>query len=620
VNSTMPKPAAEAGKPPFRPIRFAQPNVIREDRADGSIILRAAQPLAAYEPSLARLFRSAVERHPDRLLMAERDATSAWAGVTYAQARRKADAVAQALIDRGLSAERPVMVLSGNAVEHGLMTLACYTAGIPVSPISVAYSLQSHDHAKLKYINELLTPGLVYVSDTAPFAKALAHVSAPIVAGKNGANLPNVTLFSELEKAQPGAAVEQAVAAITPDTIAKFLFTSGSTSLPKGVINTHGMLTANQQQSVQTWPFIEDDPMVLVDWLPWNHTFGSNYNFNLILQQAGTLYIDGGKPLPALVGQTVQNLREIAPTIYFNVPAGYGALLPFLEKDDSLARHFFSRVRLLFYAGASLPQDMWDRLEALAIRITGMRVPMTSAWGTTETSPLATSAHALLERAGNVGVPVPGVDVKLVPAGSKLEVRVRGPNITPGYWRRPDLTASMFDEDGYYLPGDAVRFADPDDPDRGLIFDGRTAEDFKLTNGTWVAVGALRVGAIAAASPVLQDAIVCGEGRDQVGLVAWLNAAGCKQITGEDGDLAFYAAHPKVQTHLRDAFGRWNKVNTGATMRVARVLLLPDMPSIDRNEITDKGYINQRVALECRKAEGQRLFDGNPHPDVVVIV
>lgn len=619
MNSTMQKKAETAQKPPFRAIHFAEPRVTREDRADGSIILRAAQALGAYEPNLAKLFRSAVERHPDRLHMAERDAAGAWAGVTYAQARRKADAVAQALIDRGLSAERPLMVLSGNAVEHGILTLAGYTAGIPVSPISVAYSLQSQDHAKLKYINELLTPGLVYVSDTAPFAKALAHVTAPIVAGKNGANLPNVTLFSELESTVPGPAVEQAVAAIRPDTIAKFLFTSGSTSLPKGVVNTHGMLTANQQQSVQCWPFIADDPMVLVDWLPWNHTFGSNYNFNLILQQAGTLYIDAGKPLPALVGHTVQNLREIAPTVYFNVPAGYGALLPFLEKDDALARHFFSRVRLLFYAGASLPQDMWDRLEALSVRITGMRVPMTSAWGTTETAPLATSAHTFLEKAGNVGVPVPGCDVKLVPVGSKLEIRVRGPNITPGYWRRPDLTQAMFDDEGYYLPGDAVRFADPADPDQGLIFDGRTAEDFKLTNGTWVAVGALRVGAIAAATPVLQDAIVCGEGRDQVGLVAWLNAAGCKQVTGEDGDLAFYATHPKVHTHLRGAFAQWNKINTGATMRIARVLLLPDMPSIDRNEITDKGYINQRVALECRRTEGERLFDVKPHPDVVVI-
>jgi feruloyl-CoA synthase len=615
----MPKPAPSAGKAPFRPIFYAEPRVIREQRADGSIVLRSAHALTPYEPSLVALFRKAVERAPDRLFIAERDASGAWAGLTYAQARRKADAVAQALLDRGLSPERPVMALSGNAVELAVLTLACYTAGIPIAPISVAYSLQSQDHSKLKYINELLTPGLVYVADTGPFAKALTHVTAPVLAGRNSANLPGVTLFADLEKTTPGAAVEQAVASIGADTIAKFLFTSGSTSLPKGVINTHGMLTANQQQSVQTWPFMEQEDVVLVDWLPWNHTFGSNYTFNLVMQQAGTLHIDGGKPLPALIGQTVQNLREIAPTIYFNVPAGYGALLPHLENDEAFARNFFSRLRVIFYAGASLPQDMWERLEAVSARTVGERIPMTSAWGTTETSPLATSAHWLLERAGVVGNPCAGVDVKLVPTGNKLELRVRGPNITPGYWRRADLNQALFDEEGFYRPGDAVRFADAADPNAGLVFDGRIAEDFKLLNGTWVAVGALRVGALAAASPVLQDAIVTGEGRDEVGLVAWLNAAGCKQVTGEDGDLASYARHPKVHAHLRDAFAKWNKVNTGATMRIARLLLLPDMPSIDRNEITDKGYINQRVAQESRAAEVKRLFDGAAHPDVVVI-
>jgi feruloyl-CoA synthase len=615
----MPKPAPSSGKAPFRPIYYAEPRVVREDRADGSIVLRSAHALKPYEPSLVALFRKAVEHAPDRLFIAERDASGAWAGLTYAQARRKVDAVAQALLDRGLSPERPVMALSGNAVELAVLMLACYTAGVPIAPISVAYSLQSQDHSKLKYINELLTPGLVYVSDTGPFAKALAHITAPVLAGRNGANLPGVTLFADLEKTTPGAAVEQAVASIGADTIAKFLFTSGSTSLPKGVINTHGMLTANQQQSVQTWPFIEQEDVVLVDWLPWNHTFGSNYTFNLVMHQAGTLYIDGGKPVPALIGQSVQNFRDIAPTIDFNVPAGYGALLPYLESDEALARNFFSRLRLMFYAGAALPQDMWDRLEAVSIRTTGTRVPMTSGWGTTETSPLATMAHWLFERAGVIGGPCAGVDVKLVPTGNKLEIRVRGPNITPGYWRRPDLTQALFDEEGFYRPGDAVRFADAADPNAGLMFDGRIAEDFKLLNGTWVAVGALRVGALAAASPVLQDAIVAGEGRDVVGLVAWLNAAGCKQVTGEDGDLASYARHPKVHAHLRDAFAKWNKVNTGATMRIARLLLLPDMPSIDGNEITDKGYINQRVALENRAAEVKRLFDGAAHPDVVVI-
>ena len=297
VNSATPKWEEAGGKPSFRPIRYSNPAVIREDRTDGSIILRCGSPLKTHEPSLARLFRRAAERAPDRLFIAERDASAAWAGLTYAEARQKADALAQTLIDLGLSAERPVMALSGNTVEHATLTLACYTAGIPIAPISVAYSLQSQDYAKLKYINELLTPGLVYVSDTAPFARALAHVTAPIIAGRNGASFPNVTLFAELESKKPGSAVEEAAAAIRPDTIAKFLFTSGSTSLPKGVINTHAMLTANQQQSVQCWPFIEDDPLVLIDWLPWNHTFGGNYNFNLVLQQAGTLYIDAGKPV-----------------------------------------------------------------------------------------------------------------------------------------------------------------------------------------------------------------------------------------------------------------------------------------------------------------------------------
>ena len=303
MTSTMPKPASSSGKAPFRPIVYAEPKVVREDRTDGSILLRSEHALKPYKPSLVALFRSAVQRRPDRLFIAERDASGAWAGLTYPQARKKVDAVAQALLDRGLSPERPVMALSGNAVEHAVLMLACYTAGIPIAPISVAYSLQSQDHAKLKYINELLTPGLVYVSDTGPFAKALAHITAPVIAGRNSANLPGVTLFADLEKTAPSSAVEKSAASINADTIAKFLFTSGSTSLPKGVINTHGMLTANQQQSVQTWPFMEQEDVVLVDWLPWNHTFGSNYTFNLVMQQAGTLYIDGGKPLPALMAR-----------------------------------------------------------------------------------------------------------------------------------------------------------------------------------------------------------------------------------------------------------------------------------------------------------------------------
>ena len=448
--------------PPLRAIRYAPVSVACEPRPDGGTVLRSREPLGQYDTSVARLFRAAVERRPDHPFLAERDSSGSWRKLTYGEARPQAERVAQALIDRGLSAERPVMVLSGNAIEHGIVNLACFTAGIPVAPVSVAYSLQSRDHAKLKHIVGLLTPGLIYVADTGPFAKSLAALAlagVEVVAGRNGANLEGVTAFDELARTTAGPAVEKAVAAARADTIAKFLFTSGSTGFPKAVINTHGMMTANQQQVVQTWPFLHDDDLVLADWLPWSHTFAGNHNFNLILRHAGTLYLDPGKPVPDLIKDTVRTLSEVSPTIYLSVPAGYAALLPHLEQNEALAQNFFKRLRLIFYAAAALPQDLWERLDAVALRTTGERIPMTSSWGATETAPMATAAHYLLDRAGNIGVPAPGIALKLVPSGDKLEVRVRGPNVTPGYWRQPELTAAAFDEEGFYKIGDAVRLS-----------------------------------------------------------------------------------------------------------------------------------------------------------------
>ena len=615
--------SAKSSKVPHRPITFGPPAVFCEPGAGGIARLRSRVALKAYDHNAARLFRVAAERNPDGIFLAER-AGDGWRKISYGEARQKVDAIAQSLIERGLSVERPVMILSGNSIDHALLMLACFTAAIPVAPVSVAYSLQSQDHEKLKAITTLLTPGLVYVADTAPFQKALAALAldgVEIAANKNGAGLEKVTPFSELERARPSARVENAVAAIAPDTIAKFLLTSGSTGLPKAVINTHRMLTVNQQQLLQVWPFVTEQPLTLLDWLPWNHTFGGNHDLNLVMRHAGTLYIDAGRPLPALIGETVKNLADVKPTIYLNVPAGYAALLPFLEKDDSLARSFFSGLRLIFYAGASLPQDLWERLEALSVRTIGQRVPMASSWGTTETAPLALAAQSLADRAGVIGTPVPGVEIKLVPSGNKFEIRVRGPNITPGYWKRPDLSASAFDEEGFYRPGDAVRFDNPGDPSKGFVFDGRLAEDFKLMTGTWVTVGLLRVAALAAASPALQDAIVAGHDREFVGLLAWPNPAGCKNLIGSGAPegLSDLLAHRAVREHIERALTQFNARQTGRSHRVGRVLLLQEPPSIDANEITDKGYINQRLALERRAAAVKRLFAPVPDPEMIVI-
>jgi feruloyl-CoA synthase len=597
---------------------LAPPRIVSDEAPDGSRILRSEVPLEPYEASLGMLLRRWGKEAPDRVFLAERDGDSDWVNLTWGEANRQASAVAQALLDRGLGPNRPLLLLSGNAIDHALLTLGGFLAGVPVVPVSPTYSLMSQDYGKVKHIAALVKPGLVYAADAGPFGGVLASVDfggAEIVLSKGAGATP----FSELLATRPTAAVEEALIAVGPDSIAKVLFTSGSTAMPKGVLNTHGMLVANQQSLAQIWPFTAETPPVLVDWLPWNHTFGGNHNFNLILRRGGTIYIDAGRPAPPLMPTTVRNLTEIAPTIYFNVPAGYGALLPFLERDADLRARFFERLDLIFYAAAALPQDLWTRLEAVALQERGEPVMMTSSWGLTETSPLATAAHFPIDRAGVIGVPVPGVEIKLTPVEDKLEMRVKGPNVTPGYLGQPELTAEAFDSDGWYRTGDAGKLEDPDDPNKGLVFDGRVVEDFKLLTGTFVSVGNLRIAALAAASPLLMDAVVCGHDRDYVGLLAWPNLGAAREIAGEPNAAPEELVRSaKLADFLRERFAAYNHANPASSTRVERVILLAEPPSLDANEITDKGYVNQRAALERRAVHVAALFAERPGQEVVI--
>ena len=602
--------AHNAAPAPLRPVKLGAQDVRVECRADGSFLLRSPQPLGPYPAKLTERLEHWAHATPDRIFLAQREASGSWRTVTYAQALASARAIGEALLKRNLSPERPIVILSGNDIEHALLGLAAIYVGIPYAPISPAYSLVSQDFARLRAIFDLITPGLIFAADGEAVARAIVAVvpsDAEIVVTRNPSG--RATLFSDLREMST-AAVDAAHAGVGHDTIAKFLFTSGSTGTPKCVINTQRMWCANQTMLCQMLPYFADEPPVIVDWPPWHHTAGGNHDFGLVLTNGGSFYIDEGKPLPGAIEETVRNLRDIAPTWYFNVPKGYEALLPHFRVDAELRRTFFSRVKVMWFAGAGIAQHVFDEMNELAVQTCGERIAFLTGFGATETAPCALARTWATDNAANMGLPAPGMELKLVPFEGKLEARVRGPNITPGYWRQPEFTAAAFDEEGFYRLGDTFRFADPSDPRQGLLFDGRMAEDFKLSSGTWVNVGPLRAQFIDAFKPYVRDVVIAGLDRDHIAALVFPDVDACRRLThrAPETPAAQIIQHYDVQQHFAALLAQMNKASTGSSSRIARMIVLTEPPSMDTGEMTDKGSINQRAVLKNRAALVEELY------------
>lgn len=606
----------------LRLVHMGSMSVDRERRPDGTLLLRARGDLPAYPRTIVDRLRHWAAVAPDRVFLADRGHDGAWRTVTYRETLDRVRALAQALLAYDLSAERPIAILSGNSLEHGLVALAAMTIGVPIAPVSPAYSQVSKDHAKLKYIFDLVTPGMVFVAEGAPFASALRAIMKPgmtLVSVRDFADDFETIAFADLQATQPTDAVEAADARVGPDTIAKFLFTSGSTGMPKAVINTQRMLCCNQVMILGALAFLGDEPPILLDWLPWNHTAGGNHNFGIALFNGGSFYIDDGAPTPAGILKTVRNLEEIAPTWYSNVPKGYEMLVTHLASNRRLRENFYSKVKLLQYAGAGLSQHVWDALENLAVDTVGEKIMIITGYGSTETAPFALTTTWPVDRPGAVGLPARGLELKLIPADEKLELRLRGPSITPGYWRQPDKTADSFDEEGFYRIGDALKFVDPDDPGKGLLFDGRVAEDFKLSTGTWVNMAAVRGAIVKAFSPYVRDAVLTGLNLDHIGALLFPDVEACRGIDaglGQAGD-AEIAAHAAVRAVFQERLDALAARSTGSSTLVARAIILGEPPSIDAHEVTDKGSINQRAVMAARAALVEDLYR-EPVPEHVL--
>lgn len=596
----------------------ASPHVRMETRADGSLLVWQDTPLAPWPRTITERLMHWARTRPDATWLAERGADGAsWQRLSYAQGAQAIRAVGTALLDLGLSADRPLLILSGNSVAHALMALGAQHAGLPSAALAPAYALSGNDRAKLTAVVAQLTPGAVFADHAARFLPAISATlgaDVPLICQTGGASDRRTISFDSLLATEPSPALDAAHAAITGDTVAKFLFTSGTTGSPKAVIQTHGMLCSNQAMVAAAYGFTPDDPPVLVDWAPWNHTASGNKVFNMAHYNGGTYYIDEGRPTPDGIGRTIANLRDIAPTWYFNVPVGFQFLLEVMERDDGLAAHFLSRLKLLMYAGAAMSQPLWDRVSALAARHGKPELPFISGLGATETGPFAVYYADKRDRPGLIGIPAQGVTLKLVPQDGKLEARVRSPSVTPGYWRNPALTAAAFDDEGFYRMGDALRFVEPGNPDAGFEFDGRLAENFKLATGTWVAVGTLRAALVNDLGGLVSDAVIAGELRDDLRALLVPNWDRLRGLAGVPGETpaAEVAAHPAVSAELARRLTEHARAASGSATRVVAVRLLTEPLDFDKGEVTDKGSVNQRAVLRERADLAAGLWSADP--------
>jgi feruloyl-CoA synthase len=609
---------------PLRPISFGDPAVSVDRRDDGTIYLRPKMALGEYPDRITDRLHHWAKAEPNRIFMAERDTGGLWRQISYAQLLASSRHIASGLLARGLSADKPIVILSGNSIDHALLAFGALYAGIPFCPVSPAYSLISRDYGKLGFAMKLLTPGLVFADDATRFADALsANIAADIEIVASHGDVPGrkLTRLGDLLATPEHPGLDSAHDAIGPDTTAKFLLTSGSTGNPKAVINTQRMICANQVMLRQTLAFLKDEPPVIVDWLPWNHTFGGNHNIGLTLYNGGSMYLDAGKPMPGGIEETVRNLRDISPTVYFNVPKGYESLLPYLRDDKALRAKFFHRLHAMFFAGAALSPYVWNGLDELAVQETGFRVPVLTGLGASETAPFFMSVTPATSRSGHVGLPVSGNEAKLVPDNGKLEVRARGPNVTPGYWRQPELTAAAFDDEGFYKFGDAIKPTDSEDLSAGFDFDGRIAEDFKLASGTWVSVGPLRARLIAACAPLMRDVVIAGINRDEVSALVILDLDGCRVVNPAlpADDLAAAASDALIRDAFRERMTRFLATATGSSNRITCAILIDTPLSIDRGEVTDKGSINQRAVLDHCSRLIEELYSPTPHAHVITL-